>query len=290
MNACVRVLGTLALALPVLMSGQLAAQSVSVKESPNTNLSEQQELIATALQLTTEAAKRYEIKVGEAEKTIAKQSPEPVLRWSNPAAGEIHGNVFLWTLQERPVAIGSLFKWFSPHTHTSHEFHSLSESPLEVTYEGRSVWKTKSGGIKFSTLEGPFHPATTAGQRLLQMRSLAKNFEVTKIDRDNSQQELRLLTQPIYRYSAATEKVLDGGLFVFVQGTDPEVFLMLEARGDGDAARWNFAAARMNSVGFQARFREREVWRAEIMPWREVGSHTEIYTTFRFDEIPSKGK
>ena len=38
------------------------------------------------------------------------------------------------------------------------------------------------------------------------------------------------LSQPLYRYGGDDSGVLDGGLFVFVQGTDPEVFLLIEAR------------------------------------------------------------
>src|SRR6185436_15880974 len=135
-------------------------------------------------------------------------------------------------------------------------------------------------GLKFAPLEGAAKPAGAAPQRLLQMRRLAKDFSATKKERDGNQQELRLLPQPIYRYAAPKEDILDGGLFTFVQGTDPELFLLLEVRGKEDAARWGFAAARMNSVEFHLRRQDREVWSVEIMPWRDVGSHAETYTTF----------
>ena len=72
---------------------------------------------------------------------------KPLLRWSNPSVGEIHGNVFLWTVNERPAAIGSLYKWFTPHTHMSHEFHSLAESPLSAKYGDSDVWQAKEAGV-----------------------------------------------------------------------------------------------------------------------------------------------
>ena len=37
-------------------------------------------------------------------------------------------------------------------------------------------------------------------------------------------------------------------LFAFVQGTDPDLFLLLEARESGGKSAWHFAATRMNSV------------------------------------------
>lgn len=290
MTSCVRGCCALACVVLLLLSGGLAAQSTAAKESVSNAADDQKQQIATALKLTAEAAKQYEMKVGDADSSIARLIPEPILRWSNPAAGEIHGNVFLWTLHERPVMVGSLFKWFSPHTHGSHEFHSLSELPLDVTYKGNPVWKTRDGGIKFLPLEAAPRPVAAASQRLLQMRGFAKNFAATKRERNDSQQELRLLPQPIYRYEAPDDHIVDGAMFVFVQGTDPEVFVLLAARGTGEAARWHFAAARMNSVGFQLRYQDKEVWRVEIMPWRDVGAHSETYTTFMQKAAPSDEK
>src|SRR5262249_571584 len=149
----------------------------------------------------------------------AKFLSEPILLWSNPAAGEIHGNVFLWTVDERPVVIGSLYKWFSPHTHMSHEFQSLAADKLQAKYQGRAVWAPAAPGVKFASLADAPLPTVTALQRLVQMRQLSKDFSATKVERDGSTGELRLLTQPVYRYADAPRGVIDGGLFAFVQGT-----------------------------------------------------------------------
>jgi hypothetical protein len=244
------------------------------------------EQIDAALKLTKESAEKYKFVLDQFPDNEAKLVAEPILKWSNPAAGEIHGNVFLWTVHGRPAVVGSLYKWFSPHTHMSHEFHSFSESPLKGRFNDAEVWSPRAGGLKFAPLPEAPKVAASAMQRVGQMRRLAKDFVATKKERDGNQQELRLLPQPIYRYSSPEQKVVDGGLFVFVQGTDPEVFLLLEARGEGDAAAWQFAATRMNSVEFHLRYQDHKVWSAEIMPWRDVGSHAEPYTTFMFKMPP----
>ena len=44
---------------------------------------------------------------------------------------------------------------------------------------------------------------------------------------------MRLLAHPIYHYENTKGDLIDGGLFAFVQGTDPEVFLLVEARRPG---------------------------------------------------------
>jgi len=240
------------------------------------------EQIEAALKLTKAEAEKYTFTLQDESRPSAKLLTEPVLRWSNPAVGEIHGNVFLWTVDERPAAIGSLFKWFTPHTHMSHEFHSLAEKPLVGRYDGRDVWTTGAPGLAFTPLPAAPQPAASAPQRLLAMKRLAKDFAATKHQRDGETQELRLLTQPIYRYADADHKVLDGALFVLVQGTDPEVFLLLEARGDKGNAAWHFAATRMNSVGFTLRYQDKEIWSAEIMPWSDISGHAQPYTSFMF--------
>lgn len=211
--------------------------------------------------------------------------PQPLLKWSNPAAGSIHGNVFLWTLGGRPYVAGSLFQWYSPFTHQSHEFVSLAPDPFVASYEGSSVWRTDQPGVTRVPLPQAPSPADTARSRLLQMRALFRQFSATKVDREGDQQELRPLPQPVYRYTATDAELIDGGLFVFVQGTDPEVWLILEARQRGGARHWEFAAAPMNSVAFTLRRNSAQVWHVGIRSWGEVQSHRETYTSFRFGDL-----
>jgi hypothetical protein len=78
--------------------------------------------------------------------------------------------------------------------------------------------------------------------------------------------------------------------FAFVRGTDPELFLVVEARGAGAAtARWQFAAARMtNMAELRLRHRDKQVWEAGLLPWAEVsGTHALAYTAFEFKEPPA---
>jgi len=99
--------------------------------------------------------------------------------------------------------------------------------------------------------------------------------------------ELRPLTQPVYRYELEKDsaELLDGALFVFVQGTDPEVWLLLEARKpvEQTASRWHFAVARMNSIEINVEHNGRQIWHRDIMPFKEVSAHKAAYTSFRFD-------
>jgi hypothetical protein len=273
--------------IALLPAGLLAGTVVGFAQQPPTAAPADKENIAAALRLTQAAAAEYEFRVGKDEKPLELRR-EPVLKWSNPTQGEVHGNVFVWTRDGRPLVVGSLFKWFSPHTYMSHEFHSLAEEPLAAKFHGYAVWEPAEAGLRFAAIPKAPAPARTEAQRLLQLKQLAKEFAGSKA-RPAREMELRFLPQPIYRYSAPKRGTVQGAMFAFVQGTDPEIFLLIEARGkDAASAVWQFAAARMNSTQpVRLRHRGRQVWSSDPYPAREVFfEHKRPYTTFRFNEVP----
>src|SRR5262249_17414206 len=69
--------------------------------------------------------------------------------------------------------------------------------------------------------------------------------------------------------------------------TDPEIFVLIEARGkDAASARWQYAVTRMTSSELHLRLRDKEVWAAEIIRGRQVTDPERPYTTFYFNEVP----
>lgn len=236
--------------------------------------------IGEALQVTTDAAKLYEIELRGEPPERLDFGLDSVLRWSNPEAGEVYGNVFLWTRHGRPEVVGSFLQWYSPFTHGSHEFQSLSTKPLEATRGETTVWTTDQAGVVFAPVPNRLEVAETAAIRMRQARTIARGFRVRKTDRGGNASELRLLAHPLARYGNDDSEVLDGALFVFVQGTDPEVFLLIEARTENDQWQWQYALAQMNSVQFKATYRDQEVWQTDIWPWAKVQSGRETYTSF----------
>lgn len=97
------------------------------------------------------------------------------------------------------------------------------------------------------------------------MRKIAEDFNVmddhgwtTKV-----RQPLRLLRQPVHRYSDAEVGIIDGAIFSYVLGTDPEANLLLEAYAATDGPRWRFTFSPQTIYGMQA-------FRDETMVW-EIG-------------------
>ena len=247
----------------------------------------EKERATMALDMCRKAAHEYRLCLDDAKRTELELKDDPLLRWSNPAVGSIHGGVFIWTHRGRPAAVASIFKWFSPLDSMAFEVHSLSTERLVGIRGTSEIWKSSRPGVEFKPVAGGPVPAGTPAARLSQMRTISNDFTVEKTDRDESftKQRMRLLTQPVFRYASEADRVTDGGLFAFVQGTDPEVFLMLEARETGAGSAWHYALARMNSTIFKVNYRDKEVWSVDVVPWGVVFSNSDPYNILNLDHF-----
>jgi hypothetical protein len=220
-----------------------------------------------AARLALAEAKAYEIHAGKRDADALQLTETPVLKWSNSINVSVHGAVFVWMRGDRPEAIASIFKFYSPRVNFSAEFQSLSEQPLVALKNSEVVWQPAEAGVAFKTLADAPVPAKTAPLRLVQMREIARNFSMnltTVIGK--SKHDLRLMSQPLLRYGGKSPGPADGALFAFARGTDPDVILLLEARSsEGRASRWEYALARMHVGALAARYKEKEVWAVEEM-------------------------
>ena len=200
---------------------------------------------------------------------------KPVMRWSNPVSGQVYGDVYVWTLDGRPHAIASIFKWFSPRTHLSIELQSLSDLPLEMVRESRRAWAPPPS-LEMKPLTGAPAPRSRDFQRLQQMKALLSQFKAEAVDRIDADNTwfLRPVTKPIYRYSSDKAGVVDGALFAFCQDntTNPEVILVLEARRKEDGTAWHYALGRQNSVQFRVYRNDDLVWDVPKLapPWDNI--------------------
>jgi len=191
-----------------------------------------------------------------------EQEPKSLLRWSNPGTGRVFGDVYVWTDRGRPEVVMSLFKAWQPANGFHVELHSLTRGDISAEREGKPVWHPARPGVVLAAVPEAEPPADTPARRLVQMKAIAREFSIVLRDRrvsdSGENQTLRLLNQPLYRYELRghdSKDLVDGALFAFALGTDPEIFLMLEARG----AAWQYGLARMNDGAMSVLYREREL-------------------------------
>jgi hypothetical protein len=209
--------------------------------------------------------------------------PESVLNWSNPIVGDNYGAVFLWTSKGRPEVVWSLHRWHSAQDHRPHEaveYLSLSAERIIGEKDGQALWTPSRPGLNLKPITGAPVPAETRAGRLRQMRELAKEFTSRQTNRKGVEHDMRLLTQPVYRYEGTEAPVFDGALFAFTQGTDPEIFLLIEARQVGGKREWQYSLSRMTSIELRVHHRGTLVWRAPLQSWDEVQDTREPYMSF----------
>jgi hypothetical protein len=185
-----------------------------------------------------------------------------VLRWSNPirATGYGEGATFIWAdknHEKRPAAAMCIYG--TGPNGVDHEWQSLSTGPLRATYRGAMVWRPQAAGLEFHPVPGAPKPGATPARRLAQMRGLLGDFSATV--GGETQHELRVLTQPIYRYGDEQTELFDGAVFAFAQATDPEILLLLEARAEQtQQASWWWAAGRMSAFPLELKHHGELVW------------------------------
>jgi len=233
----------------------------------------------------TPAARQFQIRAREVTAQYVaknqagealKRHEQPLLRWSNPVDGQqALGEVYLWTDQERPAAVLSLYELTrdSGGVVEHHEWALLD--PRGVSFAGPARWEPKPGMTELNPIPGSAPPGESQRARLGQMRRLAAAFAGQKTTRSGEVRTLRLLSQPLYQYE---QDGTAGGLFAFVEATDPELFLLLETNQSG----WSYSAMRMSNVRLVLTHQGKAVWDAPQLTWSEAVGRSDLpYSAFR---------
>jgi hypothetical protein len=191
-----------------------------------------------------QALERYDVVYAGDPPQTARLHPKPLLRWTNPVTTIKDGTLAVYTRGGRPDVIVE----FQVHNEelSGHEFSPIQYEGMRLRRDGKTVFSADNGWFKFQDLPDAPRPSEKPVQRLAQMREIAERFTVVdifgRIDEEVQQYNLRLMTQPVYRYEEADEKI-DGAMFVFAQGTNPEAVLLVEALRGGEKPGWRYGFA-----------------------------------------------
>jgi hypothetical protein len=242
-----------------------------------------EELANERMKFMKTALARYTVHVGE-RKEPAKVA-DPCLRWTNPISIVADGIVAVYAHKGgRPAALAQFF--LHPSKSWVNEFTIIPESEVTIRRSGRLFWKPSEYVCKFTDLPRSPLPAAKPVLRLAQMRTIAADFSVIDyFGSKKTKENLRLLPQPVYRYSEKG-KILDGTLFVFVLGTNPECCLLLEAYQDGKDSRYRYAVAPMSIYQLEVRYKDALVWSIERR--EPVGAKCRSYYAGKY--IPEPGE
>jgi hypothetical protein len=243
----------------------------------------QPKLAKRLLALHTADAAEYAIYRDVAKTEKLELRREPVYNWTNVLRGGGQtGAVFVWAYQGCPEVVGSIFSYPSDKQVGQrlilHEMHTLSTAILQPCRESANQWRPRAG-LARKPIPGAPAPANSPRQRLAQMRELARSISAHSVDYDRKTWELRMLTQPLYRYESTDPAVLDGALFAWVTsaGTDPEVIVLVEARQTDAGPIWEYAVCRFSDHDLFVKLKGSEIWtsiRAGENVWEHDPNHT----------------
>ncbi len=231
-------------------------------------------LVATLGQVATEqdsgranqaSLERLVADLSEFEFSLSVEPPkklalscDPVLLWNNPIRNVDDAAVFVWLSKERPELVATVMSYRDGNRNLrrAYEFLSLSQDRLDAVHNGVRVWHPEKPGVTWRSVPDAPAPAGTAVRRRRQMHDLAARFKVS-VQSDKNRYELRLLSQPLYRYKNEKADILDGALFAFAEGTDPELILALETASDKPG--WKFASGRLTRWEIEVRYQDKVV-------------------------------
>jgi len=229
---------------------------------------------------------------------------EPLLRFNDPTRNTSDASLWAWGETGRPLAVVALevdprsdtnaggvswsleFISLTPESLKFQEEYGLSaiDTPKTKQFLGGGIhWAPVKPGVTFREIPGAPAPAQTPRIRLAQMKDLSTRFAAT--EHPGRTTILRLMPHPIDRYADPAKGQVDGTIFVFANGTNPEVMVLIEAQGpSADKASWRFAVARLTVAPFEVTFDRREVW-TESYHSEQINTHRGCYYSMR---LPGK--
>lgn len=205
---------------------------------------------------------------------------DPLHRWNDPTRAFSDGTLWSFGGPGRPVAAMTIELYPNENSVAmwSFEFVSLAAGPISVEGgegfergprdrtplgpDGVVRWSPRAAGVAFAGVAGAPGPAAGPADRLRQIKGIVERFSAREaFGEPERAYELRVLPRPIDRYADPAASVVDGAIFLFANGTNPELMLLIEAQGRAPSpAAWRFAAARLGQANLSLSLDRKVVW------------------------------
>ena len=233
---------------------------------------------ATRLEEMTKIAHAFKfVTVDGDTRSPAELTPDPLHRWTDPTRPCSGGALWVWKSGGRPVAVLGIELYAA----WSLEFVSLSTGLVEAQ-DGQLRWRPQKAGVEFREITRAPAPADDQPMRLRQMKDLVKRISASEFY-DGKHYALRLLPHPIDRYADPVSGVIDGAMFIYANGTNPEVLLLIEARRKGTGTpAWSYAAAPLTRAEGTLKLDGKDVW---VSPTKTQTTPEQTY----FDVLRGRG-
>ena len=232
-------------------------------------------------------AESYEIVAKGATKPF-ELKPKPLMHWQNTVRQQEQGTMYVWFDGDLPAVLASIFTYeYSGTVFCKHECISLTEKPFSAKMGNIPVWAPKMAGTTWKSIDDAGEPADSLPRRLTQMRSIARQFTGKVTNPEGEVTKLELLPQPLLRFQAPQQNVIDGAIFSLAVVTDPEALLMIEAFKDKDKVSWRYCALRSHYWQVDLARNDVSVWAAPLKfelqsaVFNQAPSASEPYFSFK---------
>jgi hypothetical protein len=194
----------------------------------------------------------------------AELAEQPIVSYSDETRNIKDSTLWVWTDGGLPVAfqkievnesVSDLPRWTFCVAVTG-------EKRIELNWPSRERFVGEP--LTFRPLASAPRPETDERLRRLQMRQLSRRFSV-RAHNGLGESELRLMARPVFEYSAPEQGVLQGAMFAFAVGTNPDLLVAIQLQGsEAGEERWTCAPVRLTSGRIVLRYDDQPVWEDEL--------------------------
>lgn len=198
----------------------------------------------------------------ERKPQIAALKKQPLLYFTNEAHRIVAGSLWGWSVGGRPAAICKIEQYDRgrPDQTWLYCLTSLSEKTIEVEWRDGETWAAKEPGVVIRDMPNSLSPAEDERGRLRQMKDLSRQFAAMDFEPNGpGTSQFRLLTQPLWRYSATDMGILDGAVFT-TEGAGAIYLIELHQQTDGPP-RWRYGVTAMSAWAVSIKLDDKEIWK-----------------------------
>src|SRR5262249_31555766 len=191
----------------------------------------------------------------------AKRIDRPLLLYTDDTRGDDRGFLWGWGEKGRPLAVIEIFQKVQSRGAWTVCICNTSGGRVRAGRLGGPWWLENDSDIVFQDIPSAPSVAADAPLRQRQLKQLAQDFTAYEIWLPNdTRYDLRRLDRPLHSYRNEDAGIIEGGLFTFANGTNPEVLLFIEARqAKGSKPVWQFGVGRSAYAEFHVHYQGKEV-------------------------------
>lgn len=262
----------------VMAFAVLCGMSLIVAEDKPTAAASEKAAHLERMRQLAQSIRLFEL-VGD-QRVVTKLSERPVMGYRDDTRQQHDSTMWIFSVPSssesrvagsgRPSAIVAVEHYPSRPQKSEwlFEIASLSTGRIAAERSPELQWQARKPGLELKPLADAPAPAEKPAVRLAQMRELRRRFAAHEREGTDGRIELQSLSAPLYRYQDPERGILDGAVFAFVSGTNPEVLWIIEAHGkQGTAPTWQFGLVQMTGAGVHVVYDNKEIWtRSEANP------------------------